>query len=279
MSTSMNTNAAAITGNTRVFAILADPIHHVKTPQRINALFEAAGFDGVMVPLHVPPAALATLLQGLRALPNFQGCVVTVPHKTSVLALCDELTPAARMIGAANVIRRTEDGRLIGGMLDGDGFVAGLLSRGFDPASRSAYVAGAGGAASAIAFALAARGVRSLTIGNRSADKARELLDRVAAAFPQVAVQVGGRDTGGAELVVNATSLGMRDDDELPLDVQTLRPEQFVAEIIMQPEETALLAAARARGCTAHPGAPMLASQIALMAEFMSGGALKADRA
>lgn len=260
-----------ITGKTAVFAILADPIHHVKTPQGINQLFAAQAVDAVMVPLHVKPGQLATLAQGLRGLENFSGCVVTVPHKTAMFSLCDELTEVAGLVGAVNVVHRTADGRLIGSMLDGEGFVAGLRSRGIEPLGLSAYLAGAGGAASAIAFALAAHGVRWLTIANRSTDKAQQLADRVARACPQVSVTVGTRDARGFDLVVNGTSLGMQTGDALPLDVDSLQPGQVVAEIIMAPEQTPLLAAASARGCRTHAGAPMLASQIALMAAFMRG--------
>ena len=263
-----------ITGSTQIFGILADPIHHVKTPQRINQLFAERQIDGVMVPVHVKPEGLAQAVQGLRAVQNLGGFVVTVPHKTAIVALCDEVTPEARLIGAVNVVRRTADGRLLGGMLDGEGFVAGLRSQGLDPAGRSAYLAGAGGAASAIAFALANAGVSRLTIANRTADKAQQLIDRIASRHPSLTMAVGSEDPAGHDLVVNATSLGLRTGDALPLDADRLEPHQIVAEIIMQPAETLLLLAAQARGCRIHFGAPMLASQIELMAAFMAGTAL-----
>ena len=136
-----------ITGHTQIFGILADPIHHVKTPQGINRLLEARRFDGVMVPIHVGAEGLGAMVDGLRRMNNLGGFVVTVPHKTAMPALCDELTPAAQRIGAVNVVRRTGDGRLVGGMLDGEGFVAGLRSEGIEPAGLATYLAGAGGAA------------------------------------------------------------------------------------------------------------------------------------
>ncbi|KLN52703.1 shikimate dehydrogenase family protein [Variovorax paradoxus] len=264
-----------ITGNTRIFGILADPIHHVKTPQGINRLLETSAFDGVMVPIHVRSEDLADMVRGLRRMNNLDGFVVTVPHKTAMPALCDELTPAAARIGAVNVVRRTADGRLVGGMLDGEGFVAGLRSAGIEPAGRSAYLAGAGGAASAIAYALAQSGVARLTVANRTMAKAEELVTRMKEDFPDLAIAVGTGDPSHHDLVVNGTSLGLRDGDALPLDVERLMPEQVVAEIIMQPPETPLLRAAAARGCKVHFGAPMLASQVALMAEFMGGPAAK----
>lgn len=259
-----------ITGNTRLFGILADPIHHVKTPQGINRLLCERQIDGVMVPLHVSVDGLDAMVQGLRQLHNLAGFVVTVPHKTAMSALCDELTPAAARIGAVNVVRRTSEGRLVGGILDGDGFVAGLRSNAIEPCGLSAYLAGAGGAASAIAFALAQAGVTRLTIANRTPEKALELIGRIALDFPDLRLNVGTGDPSGHDLVVNGTSLGLRAGDALPLDVERLSAAQTVAEIIMQPAETPLLIAARKKGCRIHFGAPMLSCQLELMAAFMS---------
>ena len=258
-----------VTGHTRVLAILADPVHHVKAPQRINALLRAHGIDAVMVPLHVGESDLAAVMDALRRTQNFAGCVVTVPHKTKALALCDELSDAARQIGAVNVVHRTRDGRLRGGMLDGVGFVDGLRGAGIDPNGKAVYLAGAGGAASAIAFALADAGVRRITVANRSADRAASLIERLRERHPELTASVGGADPSGHDIVVNATSLGMRPGDPLPLDATRLEAQQVVAEIIMEPAETALLKAARQRGCRVQEGAPMLASQVRNMAAFM----------
>jgi shikimate dehydrogenase len=260
-----------ITGNTKVFGILADPIHHVKTPQGINRLLAEKCFDGVMVPMHVKAEDLSLFVDALRRMNNFGGCVVTVPHKMPMVALCDKLTPEARQVGAVNIVHRTADGELIGGILDGAGFVAGLRKESFDPAGRSVYLAGAGGAASAIAFALAKCGITQLTVANRSAAKARSLIDRLQIVFPNIPMTIGNSNASGHDLLVNATSLGLRADDAMPLDANSLSPSQHVAEIIMQPVETALVLAARERGCRIHLGMTMLSSQLELMASFMMG--------
>jgi shikimate dehydrogenase len=194
---------------------------------------------------------------------------VTVPHKTAMPALCDELTPAAQRIGAVNVVRRTAAGRLVGGMLDGEGFVAGVRSEGIEPAGLAAYLVGAGGAASAIAYALAQAGVSRLTVANRTPAKAEDLIARLKEDFPGLALELGTEDPSHHDLVVNGTSLGLREGDALPLNTSRLSADQIVVEIIMQPAETPLLRAARAKGCRVHFGAPMLASQIALMAAFL----------
>lgn len=224
-----------------------------------------------MVPMHVKAEDLSLFVDALRRMQNFGGCVVTVPHKMAMVALCDKLTPDARQVGAVNIVHRTATGELIGGILDGAGFVAGLRKENFEPAGRSVYLAGAGGAASAIAFALAKCGISQLTIANRSAANAQSLIDRLRNVFPDIPMTIGNSNVAGHDLVVNATSLGLRPDDEMPLDENSLSPSQHVAEIIMQPADTALVLAARERGCRIHLGMTMLSSQLELMASFMMG--------
>lgn len=258
-----------ITGATKLFGILADPIHHVKTPQRMNEHFARIGYDGVLVPFHARAENLAAIVAGLRQLENLGGLIVTVPHKTAILDLCDDASDVTRKIGAANVLRREANGKLTAHMLDGEGFVRGLLSNGIELKGKTAYMAGAGGAANAIGFSLVQAGVASLTIANRTASKAQDLKARILDLYPQARVHVGTPDPSGHDVVVNATSLGLKEGDALPMDASRLDPSQLVCEVIMQPEETALLRAAQQRGCKVQYGAPMLACQIELMAEFL----------
>jgi len=259
----------AITGTTQLYGVLADPIHHVKAPQRLNEYFARIGHDGVCVPVHVKPDTLAVVVEGLRHMQNLGGFIVTVPHKTAVLALVDEASEATKLIGATNVVRRNADGRLVADMLDGEGFVSGVLASCHALQGKTAYMAGAGGAANAIAFALINAGVARLTIANRTTAKAGDLKARILSLYPQARIDVGTPDPSGHEVVVNATSLGLSEGDALPMDVSRLTPDQLVCEIIMQPKDTALLQAAQARGCQVHYGAPMLAHQIPLMAKAM----------
>jgi len=258
-----------VTGHTRMFAILADPIGHIRTPQAINRWCREQGVDAVMMPVQVAPANLALMLDAFRAMKNLDGFVVTVPHKVAIVDLLDEVAPHARAIGAVNCVRREADGRLIGTMLDGLGFVEGLRRHGIDPSGMSVYLAGAGGAANAVAFALAEAGITRLAIANRTRDKVVDLAHRLAAHCPALAVEPAPVSPGGFDLVVNATSLGLRSDDPLPLDISELAPAQIVADVIMNPDETALLLAARARGCRIHKGHPMLLAQVDLMARHM----------
>jgi len=258
-----------VSGKTKLYGIVADPIGQVKAPEMMHKVFEQRGIDGVLMPMHVAPKDLPAFAQALRGIQNFGGMVVTVPHKTTMGALCDEMTAAARTVGAVNIVRRDPDGRLFGDILDGRGFVAGLRLHGIEPKGKKILLAGAGGAANAIAFALAEAGATQLAVYNRSADKVRAMFARLGSVYPQVELLLGSRDPQGYDLIVNATSLGMASADQLPLDAHLLKSEQTVAEIIMAPALTPLLAAAQAKGFRIQFGAPMLACQIELMADFM----------
>ena len=254
---------------TRVFGIVADPIAHVRTPQLFNELAAAHGIDAAMVPMHVAPEDLVAFMRGLRGWRNFGGLIATVPHKTAMPALCDTLTERARMADAVNAVRRERDGSLAGDLLDGEGFVGGLRARAIEPRGMDVWMAGAGGAASAIAFALIEAGAARLSIYNRTLARAAALAARLTAAFPVARIEVTEAPPQSCDLIVNATSLGMHDGDPLPVDAAALRPGMIVAEIIMSPATTPLLAAAARRGCRIHPGLPMLEAQIEAMARFM----------
>lgn len=260
-----------ITGATRVFGIVADPVAQVRTPQVLNAYFEQQGLDAVLVPLHVAKDGLEAAFKAFRHLRNLGGFIVTVPHKADILRLCDEVSDAARAIGAANAVRREADGRLVADMFDGRGFVEGLKAEGHSPTGKSVLLLGAGGAAAAIAHALALAGVGRLSVANRTRSKAQEIVERVQAAVPGANVQAADADPRGYDIVVNATSLGMKEGDALPLDVSLLSPANLVAEIIMKPEMTALLQAAQEQGCRIHLGRHMLDHQVRLMGRFMTG--------
>lgn len=260
---------ADITGRTRVLGILAHPTEHVKAPPAINRIAQARRRDAVMVPLNVAPDDLASVVDALRVLKSFDGAIVTVPHKQAILPLCDDVSPRAAAVGAANVLRREADGRLVGDQLDGIGFLDGLSHSGVSVKGRSAYLVGAGGAANAIAFALAEAGIDWLTLANRTREKAETLRSKLLAAYPAIAVEIGTDDPSGHDLVINGTTLGMKPDDASPLDVSRLTAGMTVAEVVMEPEITPLLAAARRAGAATHLGRHMLEHQLQLMADFL----------
>ena len=260
-----------ITGKTRLYGIVGHPIGHVRVPMTFNERFARDGVDAVSVPFDAAPERFADAIRGLRALENLGGFVVTAPHKQAMAALCDEVVGEALLVGAVNTVRREPDGRLVGELFDGQGFVRGLLAHGHVLTGKRVFLNGAGGAGNAVAFALARAGVAAITVHNRTASRAADLVQRLARAYPRCAVAVGPKDARGFEIAANATSVGLK-DDELSFDVSELAPTTLVAEVIMKPEKTALILAAEARGCPAQQGKHMLDYQMDLMFDFMRIG-------
>ena len=260
---------AGITGATRVYLHLAHPSAHARTPQVMNAEFARRGVDAVAVSADVAPGDLGGFARGLRGWRNLAGLSVTMPHKEALASHVDELTGPAALIGAVNVVRREPDGRLVAANTDGSGFVIGLRQAGHELSGRRVLLAGAGGAGRAVAFAVAGAGAAHLTIANRTTARAERLARDIAVAYPAVTVAAGPPDPAGRDVVVNATSLGMRPGDPLPVRAGGLAPGTLVCDIVTRPERTRLLDEAAARGCVPHPGLPMLAGQVDLILEFL----------
>lgn len=258
-----------IGGATKLFGLVGHPVAHARTPQAMNAVFARHGLDAVMVPLDVAGEDLAVCLAGVARIANFEGLVVTVPHKMAAVELCRDLTPRARLAGAVNVMRRVGEDAFAGDLLDGEGFVAGLAAAGHEVAGRRICIVGAGGAASAIALALAERRPATLTLINRSRERLQALRMRMASRFPELEVAIG-EHVGGHDLVVNATSLGLRADDPLPFDPERVGPGVLVAEVIMTPAMTPILHAAAQRGAAIHVGQAMLDGQLDAIFRYFS---------
>ncbi len=260
-----------ITGATRILALIADPVIKARSPAMANALLERWGRSGefVLVPMHVASDGLAECVAALRHVRNFGGAIVSMPHKTVIAGLVEELTPEAKLVGAVNVICRRTSGHLVGTILDGEGFVGGLTRAGHRLAGANCLLSGAGGAASAVAFALAKHGCASLCIVNRTQSKADELAARVQFAFPEVRVTNDEHAVARFDIAVNGTSLGMQPGDGLPLSEAMIERSALVAECVMSPEMTRLLTIARQRGRAIHTGVPMLEAQLDLILRFM----------
>jgi shikimate dehydrogenase len=243
-------------GATRVLFIVGDPIAQVKAPAGVTRSLREAGVDAIVVPAHVAPADLADFFAMCRRMPNVDGIIVTVPHKFAALALCDDATPASCSIGATNAVRRAPDGGWFGDMCDGAGYVAGLRRAGCEPRGKRALLVGAGGAGSAIAHALVDAGVASLALHEADVER-REALAAKLRAYGPVTPEVGSADPSGFDLVINATPMGMREGDPLPVDARKLSTATFVGCVVTQPAVPPLIEAARARGCATMTGAGM----------------------
>ena len=258
-----------ISGTTKLFACFAHPASHVRAPTLFNEIFAKTGQDAIMVPMDIPPEGLAVAIAGLHAMENFKGAAVTIPHKLPLAALCDTLSPVARITGAVNAVR-FEEGRLVGDNFDGAGFVAGLLGEGHKLADKKCLLIGAGGAARAIAYALSGEPITSLDIYNRTLSSAKALIALVTEHRAQAPLRaVEAPDYASYDIVINATSLGLKPDDMMPCDPHALADGALVCDIIMVPERTQWLAASMARGLACHKGRHMLDYQIQLIGDFI----------
>jgi len=257
-----------ITGKTTLIAHLGYPTEAFKAPMIYNPYFDQAGIDAVVVPMGVRPEDYAAFLRPLFRLSNIHGALVTMPHKIATVALLDEVTPTVRIAGSCNAIVKREDGSLLGDMFDGAGFVRGVERKGHALAGARCLVVGCGGVGSAIAASLAAAGVGGIDLYDAHVPTADALAGRLREHYPRLAVRTGSNDPTGCDVVVNATPLGMKEGDPLPLDVTRLAAGTFVGEVVMKEEFTPFLRAAMERGCPVQVGTDMLYEMIPAYLEF-----------
>lgn len=256
-----------ITGTTGLIAHIGVPTETFTAPKIYNPWFAATGTDAVVVPMGCEAGDLSALLPALFRLRNITGALITMPHKTDVVTLLDEASPAVRLCGACNAVRRDAAGRLIGEMFDGTGFLSALQDAGYRVAGTRVLIIGAGGVASAIAASLLAAGAADIRLTDRIADRAEALTGRLRQAFPSVQINATEPDPEGCDLVVNATPAGMHADDPLPLDPAHLTAEMRVCDVVLRPD-TPLLVQARNRGCATQAGQDMLFAQIPAFLAF-----------
>jgi shikimate dehydrogenase len=210
-------------------------------------------------------------------LTNVHGALITMPHKVATLELVDQASVSARIAGACNAVRIDERGAMIGDMFDGEGFVRGLSRKGRRVAGASALVAGCGGVGSAIAASLAKAGVSRLGLYDAFPQAMNGLSERLKAHYANLEVTAGAADPAGYDIVINATPLGMKNDDPLPMNVDRIAPSTFVGEVVMKEEITPFLAAVRAKGCDYQVGTDMLFEQIPAYLEFFGFGTATSD--
>jgi shikimate dehydrogenase len=254
----------AITGATRLAAVIGSPVRHSLSPALHNAVFEATGLDWRLVAFEVDPGNAPQAIAAMKVL-GIAGYAVTMPHKADVAAAVDEVDHASAALGSVNTVVLRPDGTTFGASTDGPGFVESVGAAGIELAASRVVVLGAGGAARSIVDALGRAGVADLAIVNRSAAPAR-----AAAALSHVARVGSLADVADADLLVNATSIGMG-SAELPIDAGLLRPSLAVADIVYHPLETAFLAAATAVGAPTIDGLGMLVHQAVLQQELWIG--------
>jgi shikimate dehydrogenase len=249
-----------------VAALIGQPVGHSLSPAIHNAAFAALGLDWVYVAFPVAPDDLEAALAAVRAL-GVGGLSVTMPHKDRVAALVDEPSIAVQALGACNTVVALPDGRLAGENTDGDGLVDALIHGQVAVAGARVVVLGAGGAGRSIVEALGRRGARDVAVLNRTPERAL-----IAAELAGAVGRVGSlADVSTADIIVNATSVGMGASGLLPLDATLLRPDHVIFDTVYQPLVTPLVAAAGAIGCQTFDGVSMLICQAARQFRLWTG--------
>nr|AFG19427.1 MycA5 [Streptomyces flaveolus] len=263
---------APVSGTTRLYAVLGDPVAQVRSPGLLNPLFAGLGIDAVLVPVHVRPSDLAHVVRALQCVGNLDGLFITVPHKTAAVPLADRRSPTVEITGSTNALRREADGAWLAENFDGSGFVSGLLGAGHPPRDKKVALVGAGGAGSAIAAALLTAGVARLSLSDPDEPRLTALVGRLAEHWPGRVHAADVPPLHDSDIAVNATPLGLRPDDPLPFPPSALPPGSVVADIIMEPRDTSLLREAAALGHQVHHGLHMLTGQVGSYREFFGLG-------
>jgi shikimate dehydrogenase len=260
-----------IDGATRLYAILGDPIAQVKSPALFTERFARAGLNAVMVPMHVLPDRFDAAMQALMALGNLDGLVLTVPYKARGAAYATRLGRTASAIGAVNALRRERDGTWTGDMFDGLGFVRGAERKGYALAGRRVALYGAGGAGSAIGAELVAAGAASLAIVDPARGRARTLASRLTEAFPGVPIAAAEALPPGTTMIVNASTIGLRDGEGLPGDFGPLDGRTLIGDVMNTDADapSPMIRHARAHGCPYVTGREMFEGQADALAAFL----------
>jgi shikimate 5-dehydrogenase len=270
-----------IDGRTKLIAHVGYPTESFKAPMIYNPWFESRGINAAVVPMGCKAEDYAAFFKLLFRLSNVIGALVTMPHKIPTLSLVDEASVSAKVAGACNAVRLDSDGKLTGDMFDGEGFVRGVLRKGRKLSDARVLVAGNGGVGSAItasfAKAGATAGIGEIALFDAHTPAMNALAERIRVSYPSLKVTVGSNDPADFDIVVNATPLGMKAGDPLPMDVARISPSALVGEVVMKEEITPFLASARARGCEVQIGTDMLFEQIPAYLEFFGFGTATAD--
>ena len=266
-----------ISGKTTLIAHLGYPTEAFKAPMIYNPLSSQQGIDAVVVPMGVKADDYPAFLRQLFQLTNIRGALVTMPHKVTTVSLVDEVTPTARIAGAANAILLRPDGTLLGDQFDGAGFVRGVERKGRQLEGARALVVGSRRRRLGHRRLAGGRGVAAIGLYDVSAASAEALGRRLREHYPALEVRTGSNDPAGFDVVVNATPLGMKDGDPLPFDMDRARRRHLRRRGGDEAEHTPLPAGRHDRGLPVQVGTDMLFEMIPAYLEFFGFGTATPD--
>ena len=263
-----------IQSSTELVAIVGSPIAQVKSPENFNRWLADHQQNVAMLAIDLQQSMLDDFVQTLRGWQNLRGCVVTVPYKQLLASRLDVLSERSNALRSVNVIRREADGRLVGDIVDGEGFLNATSKHGFSALNKQALVIGTGGVGSAIAYSLCQAGVSHLVINDLNQERVEVLGDLLRSAFPRIVIGATPASLTHLDLVVNASPVGMgaKGDEPMPLPValmETLNATTLVADVVTSPAITPFLAFARRMGCPIQTGPEMALAQLGNLGHFI----------
>jgi len=257
-----------ITGSTRFIPLIGHPTDQVQSPRPMNQGFASHDIDVVMIAIDILPGGVASFFDAMRRTENCAGISVTMPHKQAAFAHADTLTDRAKLAGAVNIVRRDADGKLTGDMVDGQAMIAALAANGVSVAGRTVLVVGAGGAGSAIIYALAEASVGALVVIEKNTARLDALRFNLAQRHKGLCLYDALPDALSVDIAINASPAGMSENDPHPFPLSRLPNVEIVADAVTKPEVTSWLEEARKLGFRTQAGAAMTLAQLPTQLEF-----------
>lgn len=258
-----------LNGATRLYPLLGDPIIYARSPDWLSKHMAKRGMNCISLPMEVPDGKLKVVMDGLAATGNVDGLSLTMPHKITGVQYCSTLSETSEMLGVVSAIRRNKDGSWYGHTTDGDAFVKAQIDNGAKVDGARVLVMGAGGAGSAIVISMLEQGAKEVAVYDLDSTRSQRIVDLLK---DKAGDRVGVAETNdptGFDIVSNATSMGMDDNDPIPLDPSKLDASMFVGDVVAGHGETKIIKAAKEAGCKTADGDDMVVAVLDVMCDFL----------
>lgn len=256
-----------LNGSTRLYFVVGHPVQQVKSPEGVSQALIKHGLNAIVTAADVQPKYFPHFVQSTQQTLNVDGLIITVPHKITALACCEQVTDRAKFIGAVNTIRRCEAG-WDGDMLDGKGMLEAILDKQISVKNKRVILAGAGGAGKAIAYEMILAGVAELAIYELDSTRQQQLVQHLSQ-LNLAKVVAHNNDPTGFDLLINATPMGMNQDTQSAFLLEKITTNMAVADVVTQPENTVLIQRALSEGCKVVRGTEMFEKVRDLMVSFL----------
>ena len=258
-----------LNGATRLYPLLGDPIIYARSPDWLSKHMAKRGMNCISLPMEVPDGQLKVVMDGLAATGNVDGLSLTMPHKITGVQYCATLSETSEMLGVVSAIRRNKDGSWYGHTTDGDAFVKAQIDRGAKIEGAKVLVMGAGGAGSAVVISMLEQGAGEVAVFDLDETRTERIVGLMKEKVGDRVRVAKTNDPTGFDVVSNATSMGMDDNDPIPLDPSKLTSDMFVGDVVAGHGETKIIKAAKAAGCQTADGDDMVVAVLDVMCDFL----------